>query len=373
LTDKVVLAGGLAQKPGYAGHAWVFVHWLLGFRRLGLDALFVDQLTPGMGAVDEGVHYLASVMRQFELSGDYCLLGSGGESIAGVSRALAMDRTRGAVLINVNGYLRDKDLLEAATLRVYLDIDPGFSQMWREQGLHDSFAGHDVFVTIAEKIGRPGCRIPTCGLDWITTRQPVVLDLWTPHTDGGGAFTSVGVWRGPFAPVEYDGTTFGLRVHEFRKFVELPRMTGERFELALDIDDAEVGDVQLLRHMGWRLLDPRRVVGSVGKYQGFIAGSKAELMIAKNMYVETRGGWFSDRSAAYLASGRPVVAEDTGLAGLYPVGEGLLTFRTVEEAAAGIEAVCAQYPRHARAAREIAESAFDSDRVLTALWERLAA
>ena len=96
-------------------------------------------------------------------------------------------------------------------------------------------------------------------------------------------------------------------------------------------------------------------------------------MIAKNMYVETRGGWFSDRSAAYLASGRPVIAQDTGLAGLYPVGEGLLTFRTVEEAAAGIEAVCAQYPRHARAAREIAETAFDSDRVLTALWARLAA
>ena len=128
--------------------------------------------------------------------------------------------------------------------------------MWREQGLHDAFAGHEIFVTIAEKIGRPGCRIPTCGLEWVTTRQPVVLDQWPSRPGQGSAFTSIGAWRGPFAPIEFDGTSFGLRVHEFRKFAELPKLTRQKFEIALEIYDTEVGDRELLRHGGWRLLDP---------------------------------------------------------------------------------------------------------------------
>ncbi len=369
--DRVVLCGSLAQQPARGGHAWVFVQYLLGFRAIGLDVLFVDRLTPQMGAGQAGRAYLASVMEEFGLGGDYHLLGSGRERFAGIERAEALARTQGSLLLNVNGFLDDEEFLQAADTRVFLDIDPGFAQMWRELGLHDAFAGHDAFVTIAEKIGRPGCRIPTCGLDWITTRQPVVLDLWPAQNGHGGAFTSVGSWRGPFAPIEYDGTTYGLRAHEFRKFMELPRLADDEFDLAFDIDDAEVSDLVQLNRSGWRLLNPEVVAGDPRDYREFIGRSKAEFMVAKNMYVETRGGWFSDRSACYLASGRPVVAEDTGLAGLYPLGDGLLVFNTLDEAVAGVESVSANYPRHARAARELAEGEFGSERVLGALLDGL--
>jgi len=368
--ERVVLAGSVAQLPSRGGHTWAFLQYLLGFRALGFEVLFLDHLTQEMDQ-RTGLHYLKCVMDRFGLERDYCLLGPDREALAGIDRAEALERTRDSLgLINVNGFLDDDEFLAAAPRRVYLDIDPGFAQMWRELGLHDSFDGHDVFVTVAEKIGRPGCRVPTCGLDWITTRPPVVLDLWPETAEPGEAFTSVGSWRGPFAPVEFEGTSFGLRAHEFRKLFELPQLTGERFELALEIDRSDLSDLAQLDHFGWRLRNPQVTAGSPDDYQAFIRTSKAELMVAKNMYVETRGGWFSDRSACYLATGRPVIAEDTGLAGLYPLGDGLLPFHTVDEAAAGVEAVSSDYPRHARAAREIAESELASDRVLESFVER---
>ena len=370
----VVVAGSLAQQACRGGHTWVFLQYLLGFRKLGFDVLFLDQLTPAMGAADPGREYLASVMGAFGFPGDYCLLSSEGAPVAGIARSEALDRTRDSILlINVTGYLDDEEFLAAAGRRVYLDIDPGFAQMWRDLGLHDALAGHDAFVTIGENIGRPDCGIPTCGLDWIVTRQPVVLDLWPAQTDGGHAFTSIGAWRGPFAPVEFDGKTYGLRVHEFRKFAELPRITGEQFELALDMHEDETIDLDLLRSMGWRLVPPEAVAGSPDQYRDYIGRSNAEFMVAKNMYVETRGGWFSDRSACYLASGKPVLAQDTGLASPYPTGEGLLTFSTIDQAAHGVETISRNYSRHARAARQIAEELFDSDKVLTALLDKLSA
>ena len=373
MKDRLVIAGALAQKPGYAGHAWVFIHWLLGFRRLGFDVLFIDRLTPDVTA-GGGSEYLISVMNRFDLASDYCLLGANGGQIAGITRSEVLERTRDSMLlINVTGFLDDDAILKVAPSRVYLDIDPGFAQMWHQRGLHNAFAGHDTFVTIGENIGRPGCRIPTCGLEWITTRQPVVLDLWPAVNSGGRTFTSVGAWRGPFAPVEYEGTTYGLRVHEFRKFAQLPRSTGEDFELALDIHDAETSDLELLRRAGWRIVPPQTVAGNPVSYRDYLGRSRAEFMVAKNMYVETRGGWFSDRSACYLASGKPVLAQDTGIASLYPIGEGLLTFSTLDEAARGVEAITSDYSKHSRAARGIAEELFDSDKVLTTLLEKLSA
>jgi len=371
--SRIVVAGALAQKPAYPGHAWMFVQWLLGLRRLGFDVLFIDRMTDDMGSVEAGRAFLDAVMAQFGLADDYLLLGRGSQCISGTGRAEAIARTKGSLLINVNGFLNDQELLGVANHRVYLDIDPGFGQMWRELGLHDPFTGHDSFVTLAENIGKAECRVPTCGLEWITTRQPVVLDLWPARrpTDEG-AFTSIGSWRGPFAPVHFGGDTFGLRVHEFRRFVDLPRLTGREFELALDIHHTETSDREVLLGSGWRLLEPHLVACDLDGYREFIRHSRAEFMVAKNMYVATRGAWFSERSACYLATGRPVIAEDTGLSGLYPLGEGLIAFQTLEEAADAVESVCAKYVRHAEAAHEIAEAYFDSDKVLTALLDHLA-
>lgn len=369
MTGRIAIGGSVAAKPGNAGHAWQFLQYLLGFRRLGWDVLLVDAL-PAPDAA--GVRWVADVMERSGLR-DAWTVALGDGTHAGLSRRATLDRVISAdLLLNVMGFLTDAELLAAARRRVFLDTDPGFAQMWRELGQADVLHGHDVHVTIGERIGRPDCALPTCGLTWVTTPQPVVLDAW-PQADQAPTrpFTSIGSWRGAYDPVEYDGTRYGLRAHEFRRYAGLPAMTGQRLELALAIHPADAADLQLLRSSGWELVAPAHVASSIDGYRRYIAGSQAELMVAKGMYVQTASGWFSERSICYLASGRPVLAQDTGLSDLYELGAGLLAFTTPDEAAAGVESIVGDYPRHTRAARALAEAHFDSDKVLTRLLERL--
>ena len=382
-TNTILIAGSLAQRPGYGGHAWVFLQYLLGFRRLGWDVLFLDWLDETMCRDRAGnpcliedswnLAYLRGVMREHGLDDAWSLNYNQGQRTLGRPREEVVDVAGHAeLLINVMGFLSDWEILERPRKRVFLDIDPGFGQMWQDLGLATVFGGHDAYVTIGENIGQADCEIPLCGKEWITTPQPVVLEHWpvtAPRPDG--AFTSIVSWRGPFGPVEYAGKTYGLRVHEFRKFVELPRLTGEHFELALDIDASEVKDIALLKDNAWNLMDPRTVVSEPGDYRAFIQQSKAELMVAKNMYVQSRGGWVSDRSICYLASGRPVLAQETGFSRNHPSGEGLLSFANLDEAQAGVEEICRNYDRHCRAARRVAEEQFDSDKILWRLLEQV--
>ena len=366
----------MAQKPRLAGHAWVFLQYLLGFRRLGYDVLFLDWLDARMaeGPLERSPNaaYLREVMEAVGLGDSFSLLDQAtGAALAGRPREQVLHVVgESAFLLNVMGYLQDEEILGAAPRRVFLDIDPGFGQMWWALGLHDSFAGHDAHVTIGERIGQAGCTVPVCGIEWLTTRQPVVLEHW-PTRHGGERFTSVASWRGPFGPLDWEGRTYGLRVHEFRKFAVLPQLTPASFEVALDIHADETGDRELLAEHGWTIADPSLVAGELSSYRRYIQSSKAELMVAKNIYVQSRSGWFSDRSACYLASGKPVLAQDTGLGDLYPLGEGLLTFASLDEAVAGVDEICADYDRHARAARRVAEEQFDSDKVLGRLLGRL--
>jgi len=373
----ILYGGAVAQSIGRGGLSWFHLQFLLGFRRLGHEVILLDRLDAGMctDAAGRTVPFGDSVqrrgflelVREFGLDESFSLDVDRGREVIGIPRADVVARARAAAcLVNVMGYCDDPAILEAVPRRVFLDIDPGFPQMWRELGLHDAFAGHDRFATLARRIGAADCTIPTCGLDWITLPQPVVLEAWPaapPRPDS--AFTSIGAWRGPNGPVEFAGQTYGLRCHEFRRFLDLPaRRPGTLFEQALDIHEGDRRDIEALRAGGWRLVDPRAVAATPAAFRDFVASSKAEFMIPKQMYVATRGGLLSDRSAAYLASGRPVLARDTGLAGLYPLGAGLLAFTTPDEAVAGVDSIVADLPRHCRAAREIAEAAFDSDRVL---------
>lgn len=377
MTDTILYSGAVAQTIRQGGLSWFHLQFLLGFRRLGYDVILLDRLDSGMCTDTSGApaafsdsvqrHGFLALMDRFGLAGSFSLDIDRGATVLGIPRADVLERAQSAAcLVNVMGYCDDPAILDAVSRRVFLDIDPGFPQMWRALGLHDAFVGHDRFATLARRIGQPGCTIPTCGLDWITLPQPVVLDEWPvapPRPDG--AFTSIGAWRGPNGPVEYAGHTYGLRCHEMRTFLDVPgRCPSETFEQALDIHPGDQRDIEALGAHGWRLVDPSAVAGSPEAYRDYVASSKAEFLVPKQMYVDTRGGLLSDRSAYYLASGRPVLARDTGLAGLYPLGEGLLTFTTPAEAAAGAAAIAADYPHHCRAARRIAEAAFDSDRVL---------
>jgi hypothetical protein len=198
-----------------------------------------------------------------------------------------------------------------------------------------------------------------------------VLDEWPAQSSPGDGFTSVGSWRGPFAPIEYEGETYGLRVHEFRRFAGLPRLVTPPLEVALDIDDADGSDLERLREGGWKLRDPREIAADPWRYRSYLQDSSAELMVAKNIYVRSRSGWFSDRSICYLASGRPVLAQETGWSAHHPAGEGLLAFSSVEEAAEGVERIDRDYRRHASAARALAEEQFESSRVIGDLVRKL--
>ena len=368
---RIAVGGAVAQKPGAAGHAWQFLNYLLGFRRLGYDVLLVDRVD---GPPERGVGWVARVLGEAGLDGAWSV-DLGGGAHAGMARREALAFLAGAdVLINVMGFITDEELLAAAPRRVFLDTDPGFPQMWSALGLADVMAGHDAHVTIAERIGARDCTLPDCGLDWITTPQPVVLGEWPARPAGSGTrFTSVASWRGAYAPVDYGGRMYGLRVHEMRRFAELPRLAGGTFELALDIHPSDAADAELLRGGGWTLVAPPAVAATPGAYRRFVQGSDAEVMVAKGIYVDTRGGWVSERSLCYLASGRPVVAQDTGFTECHPCGEGLLPFSTLEEAVGAVEAIRTEPARHSAAARELARERFGSDRVLSRLLDRVGA
>jgi hypothetical protein len=249
---------------------------------------------------------------------------------------------------------------------VFVDLDPGFTQFWYAAGNRATrLDDHDYYYTIGENVGCAECSIPTGGLPWRPIRQPVVLADWpVSPTNRYDRFTTVAAWRGPYGPVEHDGRTFGLKVHEFRKFVDLPARVPACFEIALDIHPADQRDRALLTDRGWRLVDPRTTVADPAAFRQYVQTSGAEFSTAQGIYVDTNSGWFSDRSVRYLAAGKPVLVQDTGFSRNYPVGEGLVSFRTLDEAVVGADRILRNYLDHARAARALAEEYFASDKVL---------
>jgi hypothetical protein len=299
---------------------------------------------------------------------------AGSDAGSGLSVKELIDVAEGAdLLVNISGHLTLDALKPRFRARAFIDLDPGYTQFWHAQGLaEERLRDHHAYFTVGENIGRPGCGVPTNGIAWRPIRQPVVLDEWPVRTHEDMRFTTVASWRGPYGRVTTDdGRTLGLKAHEFRKFVTLPMMTGHDFEIALDVDPADRQDIDALRHHDWRVVDPQSVAGDPFAFRRYIQESAAECSVAQGIYVETRTGWFSDRTVRYLASGKPALVQDTGFAGTYPAGRGLVAFRTVDEAARGADLIMRDYEAHARAARAIAEHWFDSDRVLTDLLRRM--
>jgi hypothetical protein len=257
---------------------------------------------------------------------------------------------------------------------VYLDVDPAFNQLWAEvEGLDVGLEGHTHFATIGQHVGDPDCDVPTCGRTWIRTLPPVVLEHWPfATTSARHSFTTIGNWRS-YGSIEHHGRVYGQRAHSLRRLAGIASSSTHSFEVALAIHADEVDDLALLRRHGWRLVDPAYAASTPSAYRAFIRSSYAELSVAKSGYVESRCGWFSDRSACYLASGRPVVALDTGLGDVLPVGDGLLVYADADEAVAAVDDVCARYEEHRHAARRLAEEHLDSDLVLTRLLDEVGA
>ena len=374
----IIFSGMIAADPHQGGATWAVLQYLIGLREIGHDVYFVEPIRRknlrGSGATlieSDNAAYFQRVMREHGFADRSALLLEGSAETIGLSysqlRAVAAHTD---VLFNVSGMLQDERLIAAIPTRVYLDLDPAFIQLWAaEYGIDMRFSAHNRFVTVGQAIGEPDCAIPTCGVTWRKTVQPVVLSSW-PVADSVeiDAFTSVGNWRA-YGSAEYHGVFYGQKAHSVREFIDLPSRTTAKLALALAIYPGDEKDISALEANGWTLLDPQRVAARPSDYQRFIQGSKGELGIAKSGYVKSRCGWFSDRSVCYLASGRPVIAQETGFGSRLPVGEGLLPFSTAEEAAAAIDEVRSDYARHCAAARAIAEEVFDSRKVLSQLLD----
>jgi hypothetical protein len=363
-----------AADPHFGGATWAVLQYILGLRRLGHDVYFVEpvmarSIQPVGAPLESSVNaaYFRSVVRSFHLEGRSSLLVKETGEAVGLSRNdLRAIAGRADMLFNVNGILDDPDLMEAFRVTVYLDIDAGFNQLWHAtQGIDRRFAGHTHHVTIGQGIGEPWCPVPTCGFDWIKSLQPVVLERWPVATKiAHDALTTVGSWRA-YGAFEHDGVFYGQKAHALRPLMTLPTKTAERFLLALDIHPDETKDLDALSRNRWELVDPADVASTPARYRRFIQGSKAEFGLVKHGYIAGPCGWFSDRSVCYLASGRPVLAQETGFSRYLPTGEGLFAIETEDDVLAAIDKMNRDYTRHSRAARRIAEEYFDSDRVLT--------
>lgn len=377
---KVVVSGMLARVPGQGGLVWVVMQWVLGLQRLGHEVLLVEplgrsDLTPDGATLEasENARFFDDAVRYFGLRDTAALLLSGTTDAVGMSYERLRREARGAdLLLNLAGDLRDGSLIEHIPLRVYVDLDPGFTQLWHAvEGIDMRFDGHTHFATVGLALGRPDCPVPDCDVDWIPTCQPVVLDQW-PFAEeiDREALTTVANWRG-YGSIAANGVVYGQKAHSMRPLIDLPRRTGCRFELALAIDPGEPRDIAALRDNGWALVDPDTATGSAPDYRRFIQGSRGEFGVAKSGYVASRCGWFSDRSACYLASGRPVVAQETGFSSSLPVGAGLFAFEDADDVGNAVEKIERSYERHRRAARTVAEEHFDSDVVIPRLLERV--
>lgn len=362
----IVVGGALANKAGHGGEAWVRLNWVLGLKKLGYDVLFLEELRHGSS------EYFKIVTDRFDLTGSAALMDEHGNLLAG--RGIVDLATGAEVLINISGHLRvDGDLVNIPR-KVYVDIDPGFTQLWHAHGNPGArLEGHDFYFTIGENIGRPGSPIPTGDIQWRKTRPPIVLDEWpTIKSANWKGFSTIANWRGPFGVIQFKGQTFGLKVHEFRKFIELPQQTAMSFEIALDIHPADHKDLAALHRHGWNVVSPM-TVARPDLFRSYVQSSSAEFSVAQGIYVQTQSGWFSDRTAAYLASGKPALIQDTGFSCHLPTGEGLLAFTTLDEAIKGAKEIQSHYVRHCHVAREIAEEYFDSEKVLRKLLDEISA
>jgi hypothetical protein len=376
---RIIVAGYIARFP-LGGQAWQHLHYLLGLQALGHAVTFFEDAgwpgacyDPEQGTMGDdaayGIRMLKEWLGRFGLDGHW-VFRDAHKTCSGLSQQAADACIAGAdVLVNLSGVTWFEGF-ERIPARAFVDEDPAFTQVRAatDRDFLSLLNSHQALFSYGHNIGLPGCGIPTVGLSWRPFQQPIVLDQWPfACVQPADTFTTILSWSA-YGGVEFEGRTYGPKSMSFPLVATLPARIPQQFELAVSGDDVHASE---LSACGWTLRDPLAVSRSLETYREYIAGSRGEFSIAKHGYVASRSGWFSDRSAAYLASGRPVILQDTGYSGWLPVGEGLLAFRTLDEAVEAIEAVNTDYERHRRAARAIAEEFFDARTVLSGLLDRL--
>jgi hypothetical protein len=398
---RLVVVGTLASNP-YAGMAWMHMQIAGGLHRLGHDVYYFETTStwpydPVRGSMVQdsqyALPYLAKVADGFGLSGRWAYRRSySDKEWFGLSRCRAEELLATAdVVLNVAGATRfAEEDLKVGRL-VYFGTDPVIHEIAYANGDEDArtlLAEHSEVVTYGENIGTPGCPIPPLPHLRSRTRQPVLVDLWDSGPPSRAEFTTIGNWRQEGRDLRFGGETYyWSKDREFLKFIDLPRRTSQVFELATNLTGPETGDGRtgeavralgvdasaylLLQRHGWSLAHGPDFTTDPWTYREYVTASRGEFTVARDLNVRLRSGWFSERSACYLAAGRPVITQDTGFGTVIPTGEGLFAFTTMDDVLAALDAVNADYHRQSRAARAIAEEYFRAETVMSRVLEDL--
>lgn len=383
---RVVVTGLIATYP-LGGVSWDYLAYVEGFRRLGCEVLYLED-TGGWfyhpaaetfsDDVGPNLRYLAAAFAMIDAGGVAWSVRDPNDVYHGQSAAAVRGFCSSADLfLNVSGCCWLRAEYRGARRAAYLDTDPGYTQAKLQAAAQgtasadelfsvDLIRRHDRFFTLAENIGAPDCRVPVCGLDWKPTRPPVVMDWWPMAFDPSARrFTTVMSWRVGGASPLIDGVSYGGKDVEMLRMLDLPERTPVELEIAL----SGAAPRERLEAAGWRVVDARACSATMSDYRRYVECSRGEWSVAKEIYVALRSGWFSTRSAVYLASGKPVVVQETGWSAHHPTGAGLFAFATAEEAAAALAAVEADYRFHCEAARAVAERELAAAVVLRRLLE----
>jgi len=372
----IVGTRGASRIPEFAGPTWVWLQYLLGLRKLGIESFWVDflnstDLINHHHSLDYLIERHAQTARSFGLQDHYGIVYNNGERYFGMTEKHLLQIVADAeLLINISGHLPRQSPLMRIPRRAYIDVDPGFVQIWA-QTTDMALDRHNFFFTVGQNVGHPSFTIPTLNINWHTIVPPVVLDEWPPHIDEQfQGFSTIADWRGSQIAI-FDEVQYGGKREEFLKFLQLPLVTKQQIEPALCIGYDEYEDLALLDQHNWKIKDPYFYAGDPYSYREFIQFSKAEFSVAKNGYVKSNSGWISDRTVCYLASGKPALVQSTGFEEHLPTGKGLITFQTFDDAVKGIAAINNDYQSHCHAARQIAEKYCDSDLVLGSILEQV--
>jgi hypothetical protein len=378
--STIVLGSYLVRYPLGGMMSWV-LQWIVGFQRLGNEVIFVEKAgyprscyDPIRDVMTDDCSYGTSVVREllgrFGLERSWCYVDTAG-TYHGMSRLeIEAAFARADVFVDMGTHGAWLEEAQRSGLRVLVDGEPGFTQMKRANAIA---AGQDVpvydeYYSTGQDIGTAASPAPAAGERWRHVFHPVVTDLFADLAPPSSKavldplpFTTVMNWQS-YEPVTFEGTVYHHKDVEFEHFIDLPRRSGARFEVAVS---GKTVPHDRLREAGWAVRDAHGVTISFDSFRDYIAGSMGEFSVCKSGYVVTRTGWFSDRSAAYLAAGRPVVLQDTGFSRHLPTGAGLFAPTTVEEAADAADRIRKDLDRHSRAAVEIGRDHLEAAVVLS--------
>jgi hypothetical protein len=379
---KIVVLHLAARYP-FAGVVWQLLHHLIGFRALGLDVYYIEDhrayvYDPTIESTttdpSRNLKRLGAVLDRYGFGDRWAFLDSVREEYVGMSREKCLTLFREAdAVVNLCGATEPRQEHEQSRCLIYLETDPGVLQLElsRKIPIAVSFANsHKLHFTYCYNIGAADCLLPAAGLKWHPTRPPVLLDEWHPGVGPASphAFTTVGTWQNNGSDMVLAGETYYWSKHvNFRKVLEVATRAAQPIELATNLSAGP--DYERAIAGGFTITPPIPMSLDVDDYRAYISTSRGEFTVAKDIYVRPRTGWFSDRTVCYLAAGRPVVTQRTGFEKFIATGVGLLGFDTPDEAVEAINTINADYPRHARAAREVAVEYFDAVKLLDEIAE----